>query len=282
MLGGMASKNQKKYSTVLIVDKNSGSSKSITVKTTHLERWKTYLMVTVLFVSSLVATLVYFYKQAESNRQAAIDLEIFKREIAGPLSVDTAVARTYIDNIEGKLEKINKYLSQRGVYENVGSSVGGNDNPNVDAINMYKMYDKYLSKVLTNLKATPLGFPYKSELSSSFGYRSDPFKTRGTVFHSGIDIKGQEGDNVRCSAYGKVISAEWNSGYGNCVRVMHKNGYETVYAHMSSIKARKGQEVKAGQVIGTIGSTGHSTGPHLHYEVRLKGKPIDPNKFLKI
>jgi murein DD-endopeptidase MepM/ murein hydrolase activator NlpD len=99
--------------------------------------------------------------------------------------------------------------------------------------------------------------------------------------HTGLDLHGEIGDPVRATADGTVIAAGWNGGYGQVVDVDHHNGLSTRYAHLSSIDVRVGQSVKSGQIVGKVGSTGRSTGPHLHYETRLKGEAVDPQKFLR-
>jgi murein DD-endopeptidase MepM/ murein hydrolase activator NlpD len=118
------------------------------------------------------------------------------------------------------------------------------------------------------------------DMSSSFGVRSDPFG-RGPAMHSGVDFRGDSGDPVRATAAGKVTSAAWNGGYGKMVEIDHGNGFTTRYGHLSEISAKAGQSVRAGQIIGRVGSTGRSTGPHLHYETRIEGDAVDPQKFLR-
>jgi murein DD-endopeptidase MepM/ murein hydrolase activator NlpD len=112
-------------------------------------------------------------------------------------------------------------------------------------------------------------------ISSGFGYRSDPF-THGGSFHPGLDFRGPIGAPIYAAAQGVVSFAGQKSGYGNCIEVTHANGIITRYAHMSAFRAHLGQNVGAGQTIGAIGSTGRSTGPHLHFEVRVHDRPINP------
>ena len=118
------------------------------------------------------------------------------------------------------------------------------------------------------------------DMSSPFGMRMDPFM-RGPAIHAGIDLRGDQGDPVRVTATGTVTTAGWNGGYGNMVEVNHGNGLSTRYGHMSKIEVKVGQHVAIGQTIGRIGSTGRSTGPHLHYETRIDGEAVDPQKFLR-
>ena len=117
-------------------------------------------------------------------------------------------------------------------------------------------------------------------ISSGFGYRSDPFTGAG-AFHAGLDFRGPIGAPIYAAAKGVISFAGVKSGYGNCIEVDHGNGLLTRYAHMSAFRAVIGQLVSAGDAIGAIGSTGRSTGPHLHFEVRINDSPVNPRPFLE-
>jgi murein DD-endopeptidase MepM/ murein hydrolase activator NlpD len=117
-------------------------------------------------------------------------------------------------------------------------------------------------------------------LSSCFGHRSDPF-TGGAAFHSGLDFKGPIGAPIYAAAAGTVSFVGGQQGYGNTVEIDHGNGLMTRYAHMSAFRSVPGQRVEAGQVIGLIGNTGRSTGPHLHFEVRIHDRAVNPRPFLE-
>ena len=127
----------------------------------------------------------------------------------------------------------------------------------------------------------PIGHPVAGQsVSSRFGPRRDPFNKRRAM-HSGIDFRAGYGHPIRATGAGRVVKAGPNGGYGRFVEIDHGNGVTTRYAHMQRIKVRPGQRVAAGQTIGTVGSTGRSTGPHLHYEIRKRGKAIDPIRFIR-
>lgn len=129
------------------------------------------------------------------------------------------------------------------------------------------------------LQVQPSLWPIEGILRSSFGGRSDPFSGEG-VFHTGIDISAPVGTPVHVTADGVVVSAGWSNGYGKLVVVDHGNGFQTYYAHLSQFSAVPGEEVSRGQVIAYSGATGRATGPHIHYEVRLAGTPINPYRYL--
>ena len=137
-------------------------------------------------------------------------------------------------------------------------------------------------RLKTLTEQLPLARPMAGEndFTSNYGYRVDPF-TRGPAMHTGVDFRAETGSPVRATAPGKVVTAEYSGGYGNMVEVEHANGLSTRYAHMSAILVAPGQSVTTGTVVGRVGTTGRSTGPHLHYETRINEEPMDPTRFLK-
>jgi murein DD-endopeptidase MepM/ murein hydrolase activator NlpD len=118
-------------------------------------------------------------------------------------------------------------------------------------------------------------WPVTGTITSPFGWRSNPFGG-APEFHQGLDIAAPAGTTVTAAAGGTVIMAQWYGGYGNYILIDHGGGYSTGYGHLSAIYVTTGQAVQRGQAIGAVGSTGQSTGPHLHFEVRIAGKPVDP------
>lgn len=130
------------------------------------------------------------------------------------------------------------------------------------------------------LAIRPSGLPLRANwISSGFGLRLHPFGG-GTKFHGGLDFAAPTGTTVHATAPGIVTLAGWYGNYGLCVVIDHGAGTSTLFGHMSAIAATSGEQVQAGQTIGRVGSTGRSTGPHLHYEVRLGGRPVDPRSYL--
>jgi murein DD-endopeptidase MepM/ murein hydrolase activator NlpD len=131
------------------------------------------------------------------------------------------------------------------------------------------------------LATVPLRIPVSGEvdISSPFGVRIDPF-LHVAAMHTGIDFRGEFGEPIHATANGTVTTAGWSGGYGKMVEIDHGNGLSTRYGHLSEIDVQIGQRIRMGQVIGRLGSTGRSTGPHLHYETRIDGEAVDPDKFL--
>jgi murein DD-endopeptidase MepM/ murein hydrolase activator NlpD len=207
----------------------------------------------------------------------------------------TAALTDLEEQIDTKARRIRSVLTDLGVDVGAGSAnaaVGGPYVPvrgpqsgasaferQVYRINFARAQVDQYNRALV---AVPVRKPVVGDvdMSSPFGMRMDPF-LKGPAIHTGIDLRGDKGDPVRVTANGTVSIAGWNGGYGNMVEVDHGNGFSTRYGHMSEIDVKVGQAVRIGQTIGKIGSTGRSTGPHLHYETRIDGEPVDPQKFLR-
>ena len=130
----------------------------------------------------------------------------------------------------------------------------------------------------TRLAKTPSGWPLYGPIVSRYGWRASPW----VGFHTGVDITAVYGAPIRCTASGVVETAGWRQGYGRAIVINHGNGLSTLYGHCSSLAVKSGQVVKRGQLIGYVGTSGFSTGPHLHYEVRRNDRPINPVAFLEL
>jgi murein DD-endopeptidase MepM/ murein hydrolase activator NlpD len=146
-------------------------------------------------------------------------------------------------------------------------------------INVARAQADRLSRALVSV---PVRKPVYGEIdtTSTFGVRVDPF-IHAPAMHTGLDFRGNMGDPIRVTADGTVTSAGWSGGYGKMVEVNHGNGLATRYGHLSEIDVKVGDKLRIGQTVGRLGSTGRSTGPHLHYETRIDGEAVDPQKFLR-
>ena len=209
----------------------------------------------------------------------------------------TAMVNSIADNYDSKARRMRGVLIELGLEagktatRDGAGAMGGPFIPAQmpkDAMNFERQLHRIeitraqITRLTRTLGAVPVRKPIDGELDlqSGFGVRVDPFL--GTpALHTGLDLHGETGDPVRATADGTVTAAGWSGGYGRVVDVDHGNGLSTRYGHLSSIAVRVGQSIKTGQIIGKVGSTGRSTGPHLHYETRLKGEAIDPQKFLR-
>lgn len=149
--------------------------------------------------------------------------------------------------------------------------------PESDRESLIQQTDKYLQM----MAKLPLGRPVPGPVTSSYGSRKDPVNKKAG-FHSGVDFRGKRGSEVMTTADGVVLKAGRNGSYGLFVQIGHGNGYSTCFAHLKKFTVKKGERVSRGQTIGLVGSSGRSTGPHLHYELRYNNKTINPEKFLKV
>lgn len=199
------------------------------------------------------------------------------------------------DKLHANIKKINSTLSSLGLTEQkLIRNVNKYSNPLVGSAFSPIEFDKEINEKYKKLadglerwnglkrlnQVLPLGKPVQSRITSNYGTRNDPF-TGKPKKHRGIDFAGKIGTELLAVAPGRVVSAGERVGYGTTVEIDHGLGFTTLYAHLSQINVSRGDWVRPGTVIGLAGSSGRSTGPHLHYEIRYKGVPFDPTKFVK-
>ncbi|MBQ2810591.1 MAG: peptidoglycan DD-metalloendopeptidase family protein [Alphaproteobacteria bacterium] len=219
-------------------------------------------------------------------------LEVSEIEILNQIE---KISSKEMEKIKEALSEINKSMKQQNKYFNPlanskKDSTGGKFEADIPAVENEELSKKmqevfslindvaYYKEVM---KSVPVGKPVWSYwLSSPFGKRSDPFNKKSAA-HKGVDLASNKGNKIKTMAKGKVVRAEWNGGYGNYIEIDHGNGFKTKYAHLNKSYVEKGQYVQQGEPIGEVGSTGRSTGPHLHYEVLFNGTPVDPMTFIK-
>lgn len=201
-------------------------------------------------------------QQADSGRMPIISVKWIV-SIMGLLSIFLAGIFAYY----------HQPLSAGGIaatkLEPVRHSGGGGQEQDIER--MARSTDKLATK--------PSIWPVSGEVTSGFGWRSSPWGG-GNELHQGIDIANSMGTPVLATADGKVVQSEWSEGYGNMVQIDHGNGIATIYGHNSGIIVTVGQSVSKGQIIAYLGNTGKSTGPHVHYEVRVSGTAVDPIGFM--
>ena len=178
-----------------------------------------------------------------------------------------------------ELKKLGLAPPQAGV-EGVGGPFESAGNPTFKALfNSWKKLDQLQDGVIAIPSDKPIR--HTVSFSSGFGVRSDPFRG-GAALHPGIDLSGPYGTPIYATAEGTVLRAGWNSGgYGNLIEIDHGRGISTRFGHLSALLVRAGDHITRGQLIGRMGSTGRSTGNHLHYEVRIDGRAVNPIPFMK-
>jgi murein DD-endopeptidase MepM/ murein hydrolase activator NlpD len=276
--------NQTGKTTILFVNKGPLVLKPIQVSSKFLLNWKKYLAVLSFFFLFLLGIIVclainnirqYQFQENLSRRLSAMHTLLEE--------TDTGAVRRKFTSIDKELSVINNYLKARGISTALKSSKDhGIAASDLSASKATDQYESYLDQVVYNISYTPLGFPYNGPVTSKFGQRENPFGAEKTETHKGMDIKGPTGGQVKATAKGIVEFAGQKNGFGNCIILKHGNGFKTLYGHLSRILVNAGQQVDIGQQIGLIGSTGRSTGPHLHYEVHRNGQRIDPASFLTL
>ena len=212
------------------------------------------------------------------------------RQIAALGQIGSAAAET-ISRLRGVLDEAGLDADRLSAPPQAAAGVGGPYIPVKVDMNA-PAFDKAVSSLERNLVTEdhlrrtvpflPVRRPLTGEadVSSPFGYRPDPFLGRPAL-HPGVDLVQAYGATIKATGAGRVVHAGPMGGYGNMVEIDHGNGLATRYGHMSEILVEEGEEVEAGAALGRIGSTGRSTGPHLHYEVRVDGEPVDPTRFLR-
>ncbi len=281
---------------ITIVPADSGKVKKITVSTKEFRFLTVGGIFLVFFFLFLFVHFIYTTAQNQQIAKLKQEVEILKE-------VNAKYQKT-ADNLEEKLnyfsDKAKKLALLVGADISIDDDplgIGGSDyvftpyaeylNKDLDSMNerakkLFEGYEK-LAKIYQNkndiLRKTPSIWPAKGFITDGFGYRIDPF-TGKRAFHKGIDISARRGTPVVAPADGIVTMAGKTKGYGNFVVINHQNNIETRYGHLRDIFVKKGQIVKRGDVIGTVGNTGRSTGPHLHFEVRVNGKAVNPRDYI--
>jgi murein DD-endopeptidase MepM/ murein hydrolase activator NlpD len=225
------------------------------------------------------------------NRQSSIGDSLGKVEASlNQVEQRQGLALNQMENrYEGKANLVRSVLNGLGIKLGATTGIGGPFVPVKLASN--ESFERSLTRVnlaradadrlSATLATVPVRKPVTGEIdmSSPFGVRMDPFM-REAAMHTGIDFRGEFGEPIHATAAGTVTVAGWSGGYGKMVEVDHGNGLATRYGHLSEIDVAVGDKIRIGQVVGKLGSTGRSTGPHIHYETRVNGEAVNPQKFL--
>jgi murein DD-endopeptidase MepM/ murein hydrolase activator NlpD len=191
---------------------------------------------------------------------------------------------TAVDELNERSELIERVIGSIGIKlpptkNNDSKHSGGPfiQQPDAERDELLFKADKYIKAI----RYLPFGRPVKGSITSKYGKRKDPLNQK-SAFHTGIDFRGKKGEPILATADGVVKKAFRNGGYGNYVLIDHGNGYTTSFSHMKKYLVRKGDKIQRGQLIGLVGNSGRSTGSHLHYEIALDKKTINPYNFLEV
>ncbi|WAA09581.1 M23 family metallopeptidase [Fervidibacillus albus] len=289
-------KRRRKEFTFTILSNNAGE----VVTRFRIPKWIVYFLTAVPFVPII---LLVYYMTISGNQQAELELlaqkledETTKNEqlqqIVTVLEERSGETKAYLEQLSALENRMRTYINELpSVIEPMGGTqilvdeeepIQGDTNVINQSTELIERFEQTLAivdEVSEELQYTPTAWPtIPNTITSEYGIRSDPFNY-ATSFHSGIDIRGSYGTPVFAAADGKVIFAEYYGGYGNTIKIQHNGTYTTLYGHLSKIDVDVGDTVKKGDIIGAIGSTGRSTGPHLHYEIIKNGKTVNPKPY---
>lgn len=282
----------KKKTAVLIIEQDGAATKSIAVPSLLFTHWKKILLSAVGLVAVVLFSTAYIVRQQTSeqytqrygkkiNELKQLNKKLETEEMNSQMTAEEM--KKSFHSIDSTLQRINQKMRSRGLKEIGLKNMGGpieEDGDNLAELSLF--YEKQLKNLDNKLEGMPLGIPHKGPISSPFGYRRNPFTNRGVEMHSGVDLKGNTGDAIKATAKGRVTFAGYQGDYGYVVKVSHSNGFETRYAHLVRTRVKEGQRIEAGEIVGLMGSTGRSTGPHLHYEVLHNARKLNPEKFFRL
>jgi murein DD-endopeptidase MepM/ murein hydrolase activator NlpD len=266
---------RKQKTTIIFIDNNQKVRKPILIPTFLIKYSKLIAFCFLTFLGIGIYTSVLFGKQYLVQQQQEITALVTKNKVYSKKLVNQ------YEYLTRQISEVNKLLISKGINETGAKSVDQIPKLTLSSEERNEnLFLKYLGDFKNKLIITPLGFPIQGNISSSFGDRPNPINGKGKEFHSGMDIKADHGTLVKSTADGMVIFAGYKVGYGNLVILKHGENFKTLYGHLSKILVKEGEKIKADTFIGKVGSTGRSTGPHLHYEIHSNGKRINPKNFI--
>ena len=283
-----------RYSTIIFVP--HARAKFRKMKVSHRVLFSIVSLVTSSLCLSTFFSVQYFTSLSQTHELSKLQRENRDLQVANEqFSRSVESLRTQLRTVEDRTRKLAIIAGISTLDETSQGGVGGvrqndDNNPYRDDVDKMSFRSHRVERDLSVLEqkfvaqsellsCTPSIAPVRGILTDGFGGRSDPFTgEQGT--HNAVDISSAVGQAVRAPADGIVVKSEWANGYGNVVYLSHGYGYSTRYGHLSGFGVRPGHRVKRGDIIGYVGSTGRSTGPHLHYEVRLNNNPVNPLEYI--
>ncbi len=269
---------KKQKTSILLIDAHGPSRRPLQVPTHLILHWRKYIFwCSMAFIAMCLVVGFLIYQQTSSYYTKK--LTFVQR---AKMKADVSKIQKSFAEIDKYLAKVNQVLKSKGLKEIPTQNMGGALLDISDVHNASGYYRDQLEDLEQTLRSIPIGLPFFGVITSLFGYRNDPFSGVGAELHPGIDFKGNTGDIVKTTAQGKVIHAGPKGGYGNCVIVQHSHNLATLYGHLSAIDVSVGEKIDQGTIIGKVGSTGRSTGPHLHYEIHRNGERINPMEYLSL
>jgi murein DD-endopeptidase MepM/ murein hydrolase activator NlpD len=273
----------KKYNTIIFVPHARARFRQLTISTRRLA--VAAAGIAVLFVATLSFGWAFFASQRQDRqyRQAIAENE--------RLRAATAALHQRLDGISQQLSDFEARTRRLAIVAGLGDAVrGGVGGPSAASSTDLSGRSAMVSSRLSQLESqfsrrfelvasTPTVWPVHGAVNSGFGVRPDPF-TGQPAFHEGVDISTARSEPVLATADGVVLRSGWAGEYGKAIALLHGDRYETVYGHLEQTLVAEGQKVHRGDRVGLVGSTGRSTAPHLHYEVRVDGHPVNPLEYI--
>ena len=263
--------------SVHFVNTEGDGNKILVIPTYVLLYWKKFLFTIggILTLLLVVIGIFIYQKTSDHYKDELNRANYIKRQI------DLQKLKESFKSIDESMRRVNQFMLQRGLQTFKMKNVGGEEGFEIQDVNeVSAFYAQYIKELENAITKVPMGKPHNGEVTSHFGTRENPFSGYGAETHSGMDFRGNIGDAVKSTAKGRVSLASYHGGYGNCIVIDHGYNLQTLYGHLSKINVKVGDEINIGQIIGEVGSTGRSTGPHLHYEVHFKGERINPELYL--
>jgi len=286
----------KRYSTIIFVP--HARAKFRKLKVSHRLLFSVVSLISSSLCLSTFFSIQYFTSLSQTHELTKLRHENRELQTANEqFSKSVESLRTQLRTVDDRTRKLAIIAGINTLDESSQGGVGGlrpadlGENPYRDDLDKMAFRSHRLEKDLSLLEkkfveqaqllsSTPSIAPVRGILTDGFGGRSDPF-TGEPGTHNAIDISSAVGQAVRAPADGIVVKAEWANGYGNVIYLAHPfSGYSTRYGHLSNFAVHPGQHVKRGDIIAYVGSTGRSTGPHLHYEVRVNNNPVNPLEYI--
>lgn len=280
--------------TLMIIPGKLGKTKTVSISRLLISSFLCIVLCIFIGIGAVVAKYGivknYNIKLKESNENYLANIKSLenlnkeKEEKINELSKSSEVIRQKLEDLNELEEKMKSILKSKNISMNISRSSTNITKTNsgniiIDAeekITEVTALINDVNKYIAAERRIPSRLPCTGRITSYFGYRGNPFGGSSSEFHSGLDIANSKGTSILASADGRVEFSGWKNGYGNVVIINHGNGYKSFYGHNSSLCVAVGQNVKRGQLIAKMGSTGRSTGNHCHFEVRLNNKAVNP------
>ena len=271
-----------KYNTIIFVPHARARFRKLTISSRFLGLAAASIAVVLLaavafawaFFASARRDREYRFALAENARLRSTTADLHQRLDGISKRMSDFEARTRrLAIVAGLTDSARQGVGGPGLTPESAAADFGNQSSLLDT--RLSLLEKQFSRRSAQIASTPTVWPVRGAVSSGYGLRSDPF-TGGSSSHEGIDISTSRGEPVLATADGTVLLSGWAGEYGRAIEIVHNDRYVTLYGHLQETLVEQGQVIHRGDRVGLVGSTGRSTAPHLHYEVRVDGRPVNP------